>query len=136
MTRAKLLVATLVLLFSLPSFAGSDKGKPKLLAVLFYADWCGSCKALDPKIVKARGKADLDNQDVLFVRLDLTDAASRHQSALLADQLGIGSYYRENAGKTGFLLLADPKSGKPLKRILKDQSDAEIASLIKGYLKS
>lgn len=87
---------------SSPALAKDDT---VLHAVAFHADWCGSCKIVGPNLVKARGKAGLDEKNVLFVKLDLTNPTTRHQSSLLASAIGLGEYYKENAGKTGYVLL-------------------------------
>ncbi len=132
--RYLVLPLMLVFLGFAPLTAQAASGTPKLYGILFYADWCGSCKILDPQIEKARGKADLDNEDVLFVRLDLTDAATRHQASLLASALGIGEFYDANAGKTGFMLLADPATGAELGRLNKDMDSGQITVAITDAL--
>ena len=80
----KLLFLLIPLLFIALPFSShgeetSVTTKPAVYGVLMYADWCGSCKALDPKIRQAREEAKLDIQDVLFVTLDLTDEIAKHQ---------------------------------------------------------
>ncbi|MEM8937221.1 MAG: thioredoxin family protein, partial [Pseudomonadota bacterium] len=42
----------------------------RVLAVLSYADWCGNCKVLDPKIKAAQAANAFDG--VEFVTLDYT----------------------------------------------------------------
>jgi len=106
------------------------EGKPEVLGVLFYADWCGSCKTLDPAIAKARGKSDLDNDSILFVRLDLTNSTTRYQSELMANALGIGEFFEENDGSTGFLLLVDADTKKVLNQVTKSSDADEISSLV------
>ncbi len=100
--------------------------KPEVLGILFYADWCGSCKILDPEIEKARGKSDLDNDAILFVRLDLTDATRRHQSELMAHALGVGDFYQENGGATGFMLLVDAETKEVISKLTKSMDSADI----------
>ena len=68
----------ILLLFSTTSVYGDEVKGDGLYAITFHADWCGSCKALEPLMSKARGKADLDNENVLFITLDLTDATTRN----------------------------------------------------------
>lgn len=105
-----------------------------IYAVKFHADWCGSCQVIAPKLKKARGKGDLDNKNVLFVKLDLTDATSRHQSKLMANALGLGKFFKENNNKTGFILLVNAANGEMLGKITKEQSDADIAKMINEKL--
>jgi thiol-disulfide isomerase/thioredoxin len=102
--------------------------RPKVLAVLFYADWCASCKALEPKLNKV--KRDFEGKPILFTRFDLTDEFTNDQSARYAALLGLANYYTENAGKTGYMLLIDSQSKKVLGRINKqDSSEAMKAAL-------
>jgi len=101
---------------------------PKVLAVLFYADWCSSCKELEPKLNKV--KRDFEGKPILFTRFDLTDEFTNDQAARYAALLGLANYYTENAGKTGYMLLIDSQSKKVLGRINKqDSSEAMKAAL-------
>lgn len=81
-----------------------EAGRAK--AVLVYADWCGSCKALEPNVEAARSAGDLP---VEFVTLDYTD---KDADAFFsqADAAGVGQAVRAKMGdsiKTGQLLLVD-----------------------------
>ena len=102
--------------------------------MLFYADWCGSCKILDPAIQKARGQSDLDNEPVLFVRLDLTDATKRYQAGLMANALGLSEFYDKNAGATGFLLLVDAESKEIIKRLTKTMDAKSITEEVRSAI--
>jgi thiol:disulfide interchange protein len=109
----------------------NDMTAPKVIAALFYADWCGSCQILDPNVKKARGKAGLDSTDVLFITFDLTNEKTRHQSVLLANALGMGDYFAQNEGKTGYLVLFNAESKELVKKIKKDMDAGQIADAIK-----
>ena len=63
----------------------------KLLAVLSYADWCGSCKALDPKVKAVQAANTFDG--VEFATIDYT---SRSEEAFFTDAetLGVGDTLR------------------------------------------
>lgn len=120
------------------SIAQDQKDSPsasqaQTYAVMFYADWCGSCKTLDPVMKQARVDGNLDQQNVLFVKLDLTDTTSTNQAKLLADALGISTIYAENEGKTGYVVLVDAQSQKPLAMITKTMKSEEVISLIEKY---
>ncbi len=127
------LTLSLLIMAALPlqANAGIVTDKAILYAVSFHADWCGGCKILGPNIKKARGHADLDNKNVLFVKLDLTDATTRHQSTLMASALGLEDFYKENNGKTGFVLLVNSKTGKILGKLTKDMDAKQITTMIK-----
>jgi thiol-disulfide isomerase/thioredoxin len=101
---------------------------PKVLGALFYADWCGSCKALEPKLNQV--KRDFQGQPILFTRFDLTDDFTNDQSARYAALLGLENYYRENDGKTGFMLLFDAQSKKLIGKITKLNTPEEIKAML------
>lgn len=136
MFKSFLAAAGLALL--LPGAAAhAEKAKPpqpKLYSVLFYADWCPSCKLLDPKIERARVKAELDQQPVLFVRFDLTDADTTAQSELLAESLGLSEYLERNGGKTGYAVLVNAETGDQVSRFTRQMSEDAIGMAIKVAL--
>lgn len=106
------------------------QGEDRLAAVLIYADWCGSCKVLDPKIASVRDQHEFDGTQ--FIRLDYT---ARDDEAFFdaADEAGIGSAIRSHLGdkvKTGQLLLVDLDDGTVVGAIKKDMSETEIADTI------
>ena len=129
------LISILIVFTSLSSQASkANLEDPEIYSILFYADWCGSCKVLDPAIVKARGKSDLDNESVLFVRLDLSDATKRHQSSLIAHALGLGKFYKDNGGATGFMLLVDAETKEVISTVTKKSDAKAITSQIKSAI--
>ncbi len=106
--------------------------KPKVVGVLFYADWCGSCKVLDPKLDEV--KKQFMDQPIYFTRVNLTDECTKKQSAMLAEWVGLGEIYREHATKTGFMLLIDPQTKKVLSKLTKAQSEAELKAAMEDAL--
>ena len=134
-------VATLTLVLSsapISLFAQEPKQepkieKPKLLAVLFYADWCNSCKVLEPKLNQV--KREFQGKPILFTRFDMTDEFTKDQSANYAALVGLENFYRENDGKTGFVLLIDTESKKLLGRITKEKTPEEIRTALTHALK-
>lgn len=133
MDRLAITVLTFVLVVFSQTGLASDR-KTEVLGVLFYADWCGSCKVLDPVIQKARGKSNLDAEPILFVKLDLTDETRRNQSELMAEVLGIQDFYKENGGATGFMLLVDAETKKVITRLTKNMDAKKITKQIKGAI--
>ncbi len=74
MIRTSLATLSLLAFALFANTATADKHQttqPEAVALIFHADWCGSCKAMDPKIKEAR--KDLGDASALFVVLDLTD---------------------------------------------------------------
>ena len=126
-----LTISMLILAIPLVSNAvSSEGGKPAVYAVMMYADWCGTCKALDPKITQARENGKLDAKDVLFVRLDLTNETTQHQAAMMAAALEITELYESNAGKTGFMLLINAKTSEKIALITNKLDANSIAENI------
>ncbi|MEM6327129.1 MAG: thioredoxin domain-containing protein [Bacteroidota bacterium] len=110
----------------------TEADEPKVLALLFAADWCGSCKILDPKLTAAR--AGLADEPVQFVTLDHTDADARAAAAATAREGGYADLYAEYAGKTGFVLLVDAESFEVIDRITKDDSEVHIRQKVRRAL--
>lgn len=110
----------------------ADARAPEVIALNFYADWCAKCKALRPNLDQAMTAAG--GQPCLFVKLDQTDKYSVQAEYLLA-ALGAGDLWKENAGKTGFVILLDAKTKKVITRITADQSAESIQSAIIAAVK-
>jgi len=128
-------LASSILLAAVPAAqAKTPAAEPQTYAVLFYADWCGSCKTLDPKVTEAR--QSLADSPILFLTFDLTDDASKHQSAMLAEAVGLDSLYTENGGKTGYLAIVEASSGKVLGKLTKSDSAEAIAAKLRDSAKS
>lgn len=134
MTQKFILPILAFVVFAMPGAALAEAGKAKLYGVLTYADWCGSCKILDPAVEEARSSAKLDDQEILFVTLDLTDDTTKKQSELLAGSLGFGEFYKANNGKTGSFILIDAESGAEVARYKKDSDAAAIAAGVQSKL--
>ncbi len=105
-----------------------ESAEAKTYAVLFYADWCGTCKALDPKIEEAREA--LAEEPVLYVTFDMTDEKTTRHTAMLANALQLDEHFNENAGRTGFLLLIDAESREVVDRITREDSAEDIRNKI------
>lgn len=110
--------------------AVQNVGDAKLAAVLTYADWCSSCKILDPKLRTV--KAETEFPGTAFVTLDYT---ARDGEAMFkaADAAGVGEAVRAHLAdeiKTGLLLLVDVDDKKVLDVVRKNMSEAEITAAI------
>ena len=102
----------------------------RVLAVLSYADWCGSCKALDPKVKAVKAANQFDG--VEFATIDYT---SRNSEAFFADAepLGIGDTMRATFGdkiKTGRLYLVNLETGEVISTVDKSMDEAAITAAI------
>lgn len=108
----------------------------RVLAVLSYADWCGSCKALDPKVKAVQAANSFDG--VEFATIDFT---SKDTGAFFADAetLGVGDTMRTVFGdkvKTGRLYLVDLDSGDVISTVDKSMTEADIAAAINAAVAS
>ena len=104
------------------------KPDTRLAAVLVYADWCSSCKILDPKLTEAKADGPIDGLE--YIVLDYTDRDDDNFFST-ADTLGLGAPIREELSgsiKTGILLLVDVDDGKIVGDLRKELSPADIRS--------
>ncbi len=108
------------------STVASAQEEPRLAAVISYADWCASCRVLEPKVDEARAGARFEG--VEFIRLDYTarDAGSYFAQAnntAIAD--AIRNHFN-NRVRTGMLLLVDIDDGTVVGEIRRDASVQDI----------
>ena len=130
-----MVTVVLGMLFAGLSASGADDApkaeQPERIALFFYADWCGSCKVLDPKVKEARDELKA-NAKTLFVTFDLTDEATRAQSAMLADALGLGPIYEVKSKKTGFMLIIDAEDKSIQQTLTKTDEVDPIRAILAG----
>ncbi len=104
----------------------------KIIAVTSHANWCGSCKALAPKVEVVRASNTFDG--VEFFVIDYTD---KDVEAFFADAdtLGIGEAFRTEFSegvKTGKLYLVDTSSGAIVSRVDKTMDEDAIKTAIEA----
>lgn len=128
------MLLTATLLVTVVTAAAQYQDKPQVIGLLFYADWCASCKVLEPKLDAV--KKGFTDKPVLFTRVDMTDDYTKSQSKLLAGALGLGSLYAENAPKTGYMILINASNKKVLGKLDKAQSEEQIKANIAAALSS
>lgn len=102
----------------------------KVVAVLSYASWCGSCKALDPKV-----KAVQAGNTFGGVEFFALDYSAKDEAAFYADAetLGVAETFRAEFAeqiKTGKLYLIDTSTGAILGRLDKSMDEAAITAAI------
>jgi len=85
--------------------------------VKFHADWCGNCKAMGSSFEDLQDKFKDDN--IEFVKLDLTDKETTAKAESKARQIGISDILNDNR-KTGFILIIDNTSKKVLYKLTKN----------------
>lgn len=103
----------------------------KPTVAVFYADWCGSCKILEPNMMKAM--EEMENKDMLnVVKFDLTDDATKATSAAMAGENGLTDLYNAHAPKTGFAALV--KDGKAVMKITKTDSVEVIKAKLETFI--
>jgi len=107
--------------------------KPKILGVLMYADWCGKCKQLDPKLSEV--KPQFEDQSILFTQFDMTNDFTTSQSQKLAGLLGLGDLFQQHKGSTGYMVLLDAQTKEVLKTLKHDQSEEQLKKDIASVLK-
>ena len=99
------------------STSAHELPKPHYIALYFYADWCASCKRLSPELDKARKEQKLDDKELLFVKLDLTDKTTIHQASMLAQALGVAEFVQKQGSATGYVAVLDAHNKKELFRL-------------------
>jgi len=103
----------------------------KTKAVLVYADWCGSCKVLDPKIQKVKSMGGVPGVDFVTLDYTLKDADVFYAQA---DEAGVGKAvrdYLDGTIKTGVLLLVDLDDEKVIGKVTKTSEADEIVTALK-----
>ena len=108
----------------------------KTKAVLIYADWCGSCKVLDPKIQKVQSMGAIPGLE--YVTLDFTakDADGFYAQAQAAGVEDAVKSYLAGTIKTGQLLLVDLDDQKVIGKVTKTLEPAEILTAVKDAVKA
>ena len=99
-----------------------------------YADWCGKCKAMDPKLTNV--KPEFEGEDILFMRFDMTNDFTIEQSAKLAQRLNLASLFEEHKGSTGYMVLINAETGVVLRTLTSDQSEEELLHDIRSTIES
>ncbi len=98
-----------------------------LKAVKLDAAWCGSCKAITPKMAEAKANNDFEN--VHFATIDYTNKDKKAFWAD-ADALGMKTQLKEfldGKPKTGLVILFDTQSNQIVDVITKADSPEEMA---------
>lgn len=110
--------------------ASADNYTASVVALKFYADWCGSCKAMATTYQEFQDK--FDTQPVLHVVLDHTNEYDRKQSAYLATSLGLSKVWAKYGYKTGFILLINAKTGEVINTLTKNHDLKQMGKALQA----
>ena len=106
-------------------------------AVLIRADWCSSCKIIEPKLDQVKAGGAIDGLE--HVTLDYT---ARDKAAFFAaaDKAGVGEAVREQLGgdvTTGIILVVDMDDDQVIADLRKELSTAELkAAMVEAVANS
>ena len=106
----------------------------QVVAVALYADWCSSCKALDPKLQAARADNAFDG-----VAFEVIDYTNRDKAAFWAnaEAMGVSAALKEAIGgrpKTGIVVLVDASTDTLIAKFGKAQSSDDMTALIQDAI--
>lgn len=104
---------------------------PQVFVAKVHADWCGSCRALEPIIAEL--KNNFADDPVLFVTLDVTNKTTISQARLLAAALGIEEQLKEN-NKTGLLIIWNSNEMELVEILTLKSTQEEMVKTIKKAL--
>ncbi len=118
-----------------PAFAGDeaathteDAKHASRTAVTIYADWCPSCKVLEPKLKEV--KADASVEGVKFVKLDYS-ARDKADFWAQAEAAGVKSAVEtalKGKIKTGVVIVVDAQTGEAIKKLGSKTSVEDIVA--------
>lgn len=128
------LTFALFIMATMPAHADNHMKKEMMAeagmtVVVYTADWCGSCKILDPAMKEAMAMEGFP--EVTVVKFDMTDAATKAASAKMAEEKGLSKLY-DPSSKTGFALIVDSETHDVLAKVTKAYDANNIAAIFKA----
>lgn len=119
---------------SLAEIAGNETDEISVIGVKMDAEWCGKCKVMNPKMDNVM--PEFKDEDILFVKFNMTDDFTIQQSGKLAERMNLSSLFEENKGSTGYMVLVNAITGDVLHTLQSDQSEEELIRDIRNTLES
>lgn len=104
----------------------------KTKAVLVFADWCGSCKVLDPKVQAVKAREEIAGLEFVTLDYTLKDPNVFYAQANAAGVETAIAAYLAGTVKTGQLLLVDMDDQAVIGTVTKDADEASILSALKA----
>lgn len=101
-----------------------------IAGVYFYADWCGTCKLLEPRVEKARAEEEAA-KDIDFITFDMTDSTSIARTRKMAQMENLDSVLQKYGAATGFLVLYDRSNDETLQVLTSKDSSEKIQKAFK-----
>jgi len=102
---------------------------PKPMVVKIHADWCGTCRHMNPTFEALEKEL---GDEARIVVLDVTDRETTARARVEAERLGIGVFFDRYKGQTGTVGVLDA-GGSPVE-VLKGETRTEryVAAVAKA----
>ena len=116
--------------FERAAFDQAINEKTEVAAILIHADWCPSCRKLEPQLANVRARAPFD--DVAFLMLDYSDR-DKDAFFIKADAAGVGAFIRKRLAHeitTGQILLVDIDRNKFAGVLTKKMNEDEMVNAL------
>jgi thiol-disulfide isomerase/thioredoxin len=113
---------------------GAQVTQVKAKAVMIYADWCSSCKVLEPKVTAVRSEYEARGLEFIVLNYTQKDRAdlfaqAKHHGVDLAMQAALGPRI-----KTGQLILVPASGDRVISTINMGHTKEEIAAKFEAAL--
>lgn len=129
MTLALALISLMPYAYAMDKEAMTDKAP--ITAVIFYADSCGACKILDPKMKEALNAINQDRLEI--VKFDFSNKTSIEATKTLATSKGLDATLQQYGAKTGFVVLVN-QEGNVVETLKASHEVPELAAKIASAL--
>jgi len=98
----------------------------RIAAVLIHADWCSSCKIIEPKLATVKAKGEIKGLQHLAINYTDRDKDAFYANA---EKLGLANPIRthlDGGVKTGIILLIDTSSNEIVADLRKELTEEEL----------